>query len=45
MLANELYVKLKIILEYMEHFDAEYFDAGLKRFDEYKRQLKLNFDC
>jgi site-specific DNA-methyltransferase (adenine-specific) len=25
--------------------DAEYFDAGLKRFDEYKKQLKLNFDC
>jgi site-specific DNA-methyltransferase (adenine-specific) len=25
--------------------DTEYFDAGLKRFDEYKRQLKLNFDC
>ena len=25
--------------------DSEYFDSGLKRFDEYKRQLKLNFDC
>jgi site-specific DNA-methyltransferase (adenine-specific) len=25
--------------------DTEYFDAGLKRFDEYKKQLKLNFDC
>lgn len=25
--------------------DKDYFDSGLKRFDEYKRQLKLNFDC
>lgn len=25
--------------------DKDYFDSGLRRFDEYKRQLKLNFDC
>jgi site-specific DNA-methyltransferase (adenine-specific) len=25
--------------------DTDYFNAGLKRFDEYKKQLKLNFDC